>query len=168
LYFKMKKDNFIIDYIILLKTYYDLLYGKIKINSQFSKLFKLARCVKQGGILSGALFNFYIYDLIKECAESGLGAMLIDIVMCILGFCDDSWFWSQVIEDLQKLLDICGNYSNKWGIEFKDNSRSLEINDQLELIKICLENNQDSIMITQLNFLTYAGPIKLNNYFINL
>jgi hypothetical protein len=90
LYFKMKKDNFIIDYIILLKTYYDLLYGKIKINNQFSKLFKLERCVKQGGILSGALFNFYIDDLIKECAEPGLGAMFIDIVMCILGFCDDS------------------------------------------------------------------------------
>jgi hypothetical protein len=84
----------------------------------FSGLFKLTRCVKQGGILSGALFNFYIDDLIKECAEAGLGAMFLEIVMCILGFCDDISLLSPIIEDLQKLLNICGNYGNNWGIEF--------------------------------------------------
>jgi hypothetical protein len=90
LYFKMIKSDFLIDFIIILRIYYDKLVGKIKINEMFSSLFKLKRCVKQGGILSGgALFNFYIDDFIKECAEAGVGAMFIEIVMCILGFCAD-------------------------------------------------------------------------------
>ena len=74
--------------------------------------------MKQGGIISGALFNFYIDDLIKQCAEAGLGAKFIDIIMSILGFCDDIGLLSDTITDLQKLLNICGNYGNLWGIEF--------------------------------------------------
>ena len=64
LYYKMIKSEFLIDYIIILRIYYDKLVGKIKINEMFSGLFKLTRCVKQGGILSGALINFYIDDMI--------------------------------------------------------------------------------------------------------
>ncbi len=63
------------------------------------------------------LYN-YNYDLIKECAEAGLGAMFVEIVMCVLGFCDDISLLSPIIQDLQKLLNICGNYGNNWGIEF--------------------------------------------------
>jgi hypothetical protein len=44
--------------------------------------------------------------------------MFIEIVMYILGFCDDISLLSPIIEDLQKLLNICGNYGNNWGIEF--------------------------------------------------
>ena len=75
----------------------------------FSSLFKLLRCVKQVRILSAALSNFYIDDLIKECAEAGVGTMFIEIIMCILGFCDDIGLLSPTIDDLQKLLIICGN-----------------------------------------------------------
>jgi hypothetical protein len=46
--------------IILLKIYYDKLAGKIKINNIFSKLFRLIRGVKQGGVHSGVLFNFLL------------------------------------------------------------------------------------------------------------
>ena len=43
--------------------------------------------------------------------------MLIEIIMCILGFCDDIGLLSPSIDDLQKLIIICGNYGNNWGIE---------------------------------------------------
>ena len=102
-YYRLKKNNFVDDYIIILKTYYDQLARKIKIENECSTLFKLSRCVKQGGIISGALFNFYIDDLIKQCAEAGLGAKFIDIIMSILGFCDDIGLLSDTITDLQKL-----------------------------------------------------------------
>jgi hypothetical protein len=35
------------------------------------------------------LFNFFINDLIEECINSGLGAKVYEIIMNILGFCDD-------------------------------------------------------------------------------
>ncbi len=36
------------------------------------------RGVKQGGVLSGAFFNFFINNLIEECYQSGVGAIFID------------------------------------------------------------------------------------------
>jgi hypothetical protein len=89
LYLKMKKYGILLSPIILLKTYYDKLAAKIKINNMFSKIFILMRGVKQGGVLSGALFNFFINDLIEECYQSGVGAIFIDIIVAILVFCDD-------------------------------------------------------------------------------
>ncbi len=44
-------------------------------------------------------------------------------------------------------------------IDFKKNSRDFELNTETELIKTCLENSQDYNMITQLNYVTYAGLI---------
>ena len=61
--------------IILLKTYYDKFSSKIKINDKLSSIFKLIRGVKQGGVLSGSLFTYYINDLIDECCHSGFGAI---------------------------------------------------------------------------------------------
>ena len=52
LYLKMKKGKYALNSIILLRVYYDKLSGKIKRNSELSKLMKLARGVKQGGVLS--------------------------------------------------------------------------------------------------------------------
>ena len=89
MYLKKIKANITINYIILVKIYYDNLHGKVKMNNIFSNLIKLSRCVKQGGVLSGSLFNFFINDLIVECYESGYVDSFFDITMCIIGFCDD-------------------------------------------------------------------------------
>ena len=44
--------------------------------------------------------------------------------------------------------------------EFKAKSRLYEINLDTDMIKHCLENNQDFNMVNQLNAVTYAGRIK--------
>ena len=48
--------------VILLRIYYDVLQTRVKINGILSKLIKLNRGVKQGGVLSGDLFNCVIDD----------------------------------------------------------------------------------------------------------
>ncbi len=55
----------------MLKIYYDKLSCKIKSNNKLLNLFKLERGVKQEGVLSGSLFNYFINDLIEECCQSG-------------------------------------------------------------------------------------------------
>jgi hypothetical protein len=118
LYLKMMDYGILLSPIILLKIYYDKLAGKIKINNIFSKLFRLMRGVKQGGVLSGALFNFFINDLIEECYQSGVGAVFIDIIVAILVFCDDICLLSPNENEMQILLNICSEYSRKWALEF--------------------------------------------------
>ena len=119
LFLKLKRiGNIILSAIILLKVYYDKLSCKIKVNNVLSKLIKLARGVKQGGILSGDLFNFFIDDLIHECCNAGVGVFFIDIIIAILCFCDDVCLLSPNEHDMQILLNICDNYSKKWGLEY--------------------------------------------------
>jgi hypothetical protein len=118
LYYKMKKKKFDMSVIILLRIYYDLLASFIKLDKKLSKRIKLKRGVKQGGVISGILFNFFLDDLLTLCSESGFGATFFEIIQCIFGFCDDICLLSQIIEELQQLLLICESYANKWAIEF--------------------------------------------------
>ncbi len=51
----------------------------MRTNGEKSDEFDINQGVKQGGVLSPALFNFFINDLIEECLNSGLGAMIGDL-----------------------------------------------------------------------------------------
>jgi hypothetical protein len=84
--------------IILLRIYYDTLESMILNNKELSELFKLWRGVKQGGVLSGSLFNFFINDLIELCCNANIGASFMDLIVCILVFCDDICLLSDSIE----------------------------------------------------------------------
>ena len=57
----------------ILKKYYDLNYGIIKDDNELN-LFQIMCGVKQGGILSPYLFNFYINEVLNKCEQSGIGA----------------------------------------------------------------------------------------------
>jgi hypothetical protein len=71
-----------------------------------SRLIKLARRVKQDSVLSGALFNFFLNDLIQECCQLGIGAHFIDIIVAFLVFSDDVFLLSPNENELQNLLNI--------------------------------------------------------------
>ena len=138
--------------IILLRIYYDTLQSKILNNRELSKLFKLWRGVKQGGVLSGSLFNFFINDLIELCCNANIGASFMELVVCILVFCDDICLLSDSIEEMQLLLNLCEEFAMKWGIEFnlekckyivfgknKYNNIILKLNNQLISFTECFK-----------------------------
>ena len=87
--------------IILLRIYYDTLQSKILNKRELSKLLKLWRGVKQGGVLSGSLFNFLINDLIELCCNANIGASFMELVVCIFVFCDDICLLSDSIKEMQ-------------------------------------------------------------------
>jgi hypothetical protein len=148
LIFKLKKKYLKLENqlnkIILLSIYYDSLESMILNNGKFSKLFKLCRGVKQGGVLSGNLFNFFINDLIELCCNANIGATFIEIIVCILVFCGDICLLSDSIDEMQTLLKFCEEFAITWGIEFnlekckyiifgkmKHNNISLKLNNQI-------------------------------------
>ena len=71
--FKLKQ-KFPLNFVILLKTYYDLSYGRIKNINQLSDQFKINCGVKQGGVISPFLYNLYINDLLLESLSLNIGA----------------------------------------------------------------------------------------------
>ena len=90
----------------------------MKIQNERSDEYRTNEGVKQGGVLSPHLFNFFINELIELCCNANIGAKFIDIIVCILIFCDDICLLSDSIEEMQVLLKLCEEFANKWGIEF--------------------------------------------------
>jgi hypothetical protein len=102
-------------------NYYANSSGKVKINGELSTDFKISDGVKQGGILSPFLFNFYINDLLEECIKANIGAKLEPFNVSIICYCDDITLISSSIHDMNRLLRICGDYAKDWKLEFSIN-----------------------------------------------
>lgn len=145
-------------YWTILKKYYDSSQGAIASNNTFL-LFDINCGVKQGGILSPYLFNVFINDLIEECINSNLGAIFKSASIPIIVYADDIILISPVDSHLQKLLDLCGDYSNKWLIKFNQTkSNIITFGTPLFHNTVFTLNN---IHITQTDKIKYLG-IEIN------
>ena len=120
LFFKLldKVDNI---YWRAIVNYYENSKGMIRINGQLSHEFKINDGVKQGGILSPFLFNYYLNSLIEECMDRSIGAKIGPFNVSIVSYCDDITLISPSISEMNLLLEMCGGYASKWKLEFSLN-----------------------------------------------
>ena len=140
----------------LLKIYYDSSHGTIDLGyGVLSDLFPISIGVKQGGILSPALFHAFIDDLIHEVTSEGIGAQFNRTNISIIVYADDIILLSPVDAHLQKLLDICDLYSKSWKIKFNA-SKSCLMEFGPQLFKDSTFKINDSI-IPKVNQITYLG-----------
>ena len=101
-----------------LYKYYKASCGMIKIDNQLTQKFKISEGVKQGGIISPFLFNFFINDLIVEIMSLNIGAKVRLINTSMFAYCDDLILISPVPEHLRKMLKVCEIFASKWRIKF--------------------------------------------------
>ena len=145
----------------IFKSYYDSSQGIIKKDElNVADTFRIECGVKQGGVMSPLLYNFYINDLLEECLKSKLGARINNINVCIISYCDDIIIMSPSFIQAQKLLNICNEYANSWKIVFNANkSKLLKFN---ELIR----NKNDFVInktsIPEVEEIKYLG-VQINN-----
>ena len=100
------------NFLTLLKDYYSISSGVIE--DQDHKVFDAFPITcgdKQGGILSPYLFNAFIHDLIDTCIKSNF-VKPNKINISIIIYADGILLLSPHDEHLQKLLNICTDYSN--------------------------------------------------------
>ena len=105
---------------LVLKVYYSNSDGIFKINNKLieESLIKITRGVKQGGILSPQLFNFYINELIEAVNKMGVGCSIDDSRISMMGYCDDLLAMSTTIHQLNKITTMCFEFGKKWLIKF--------------------------------------------------
>ena len=88
-----------------LKALYSRVNYCLEINSTGTEWFTVNRGVKQCCLVSPALFNLYINDLVPYVKNLNLGVNAEEyIVMCILQYADDIALFSNNENDLQQLI----------------------------------------------------------------
>jgi hypothetical protein len=126
---------------LILISYYESSDGLIKYNNILNeKIMKIKSGVKQGGVISPVLFNYFIHELIKEILALDGGCKIGDTT--ILAYCDGIILLSHSLKKLEELIKICVRYSTEWLFKFNAN-KSLTMNCGYKIY----ENNQIQIRL---------------------
>ena len=97
---------------------YCLQYAKVRWNSKLSEAFDLRNGCKQGAVLSGILYNFYVNGLFERLRQSKSGCWMGLYYVGMVGYADDDWLLAPSIEALQDMLITCKQYNKEHGLIF--------------------------------------------------
>jgi len=81
-------------------------------------IFPIIAGVRQGGLLSPALFVIYIDDLITRLKASKFGCCLNGVYYGCIVYADDVLLLSHSVQVMQNMLDICGSYAGYFDVKF--------------------------------------------------
>ena len=98
----------------IIDKWYASSYSSITWNGQCSSSFPVKQGVRQGGVLSPFLYCVFVDELLDLLASSGAGAYVSDIFCGAPMYADDLSLVAATPCDLQCMLDIVYDYSNKW------------------------------------------------------
>ena len=93
--------------------------GKVLIGKNLSPEFDILSGVLQGSKLGPLLFSIFLNDLLEKLNDSNLGAQIDILTISTLGFADDIVLISDSPSKLQKLINICFEWSEQNQMEFK-------------------------------------------------
>ena len=83
-----------------------------------SAFFTVSNGLRQGGILSAKFFNVYFDELSSILNNSGIGCSMSGMVINHFMYADDMAAVAPSPNGLQKLLDICQIYADKYEIKY--------------------------------------------------
>ena len=90
----------------------------VKWKSSKSGFFKTSNGVRQGSVLSPALFNVYVDDLITGLEQSGVGFRINGRCSGGIAYVDDLSLQSTSREGMQRLLEICESFAKDHCLKF--------------------------------------------------
>ena len=99
-------------FIRLLIFIYTNQYANIRWNNQLSSSFSMTNGVRQGAILSGFAYCFYVNELFTILRKSKSGCWIQGTFFGILGYSDDSLLLAPSLDALQEIINICETYAN--------------------------------------------------------
>lgn len=87
-------------------------------NGVYSDWFNINIGIRQGSALSAKLYLLYIDELLQSIEKSKLGSMILDIHVNVPTQADDICLVSNKVNELQKMVHMCEQYSINWRFQF--------------------------------------------------
>ena len=93
-------------------------HARVRWNGLISDMFNLVNGCKQGAVLSGILYNFYVNGLFQILRDSKSGCWVDLHCVGMLGYADDDWLLAPSLDALQDMLKTCEKYNAEHGLRF--------------------------------------------------
>ena len=106
---------------IFLRLYifiYMFQYANVRWDGFYSSIFSLCNGVRQGAILSGILYCFYVNEIFEILRKKSIGCWINFNFMGMLGYSDDNWILAPTIDCLQEMLNTVENFCNDHNLKF--------------------------------------------------
>ena len=105
-------------YVNVIKHWYSNQIVKVRYGNKFSEDWKVCNGVRQGGVLSGLLFNIYIDTMLDKISNAKVGCELGPIKSNIIAYADDVVLLAPSPTSLQILIDIADNEAKTLQLTF--------------------------------------------------
>ena len=92
------------------KSLYKDVHYAVRINGHQSDYFPVTTGVKQGCVLSPAVFAIYVNDLVDCIKQCNSGVMIMDQIIYILLFADDIAILAPTEDELQNMINCVHEY----------------------------------------------------------
>ena len=81
-------------------------------------MFDITRGTRQGSKLSPYLLNIFINQLLLDLNDCDVGVRIGDVLYNSMAYADDITVFSTNAKDLQRLIDMCTMYSDRWRFKY--------------------------------------------------
>jgi len=105
-------------FISIMSNWLQKCVGTVHWANCFSAVFSVTAGVRQGGLLSPALFAIYMDGLISRLKGSNLGCCLNGVYFGCLVYADDIMLLSHSVQTMQSMLDICESFAVEYDVKF--------------------------------------------------
>ena len=118
LFYKMQLAGIPDCLINVIKFWYGSQYAQVKYQDAMSNEWKINNGVRQGGVLSGLLFNIYVNSLIEKISKLNIGCRLGTVNSNIIAYADDIVLLSPTRDGLKLLLLEVHREASSMDLEF--------------------------------------------------
>ena len=105
-------------FIRILIVIYIFQFANVRWNGMFSSIFSLCNGVRQGAILSGILYCFYVNNLFKLLRRKSTGCWMNNNYHGMFGYSDDNWVLAPSLDALKEMMKTIEEYCNSHNLKF--------------------------------------------------
>ena len=157
LFSKLIERGFPLCFILCLLFWYQNMTSIVKWGSELSNEFRVPLGIKQGGINSPDFFSCYFDDLTKYLREGKKGCFIGLLFLGAILFADDICLLSPTRSGLEKMIDTCSQYCDKFGLSFNPKKSKVMVFSKTivsyDLLKPITMNGKDIEYTSQIKYL---------------